>query len=328
MGDLDFGILEPWIADDRITDINYNSRQCWVDHLDKGRYPIEPFDAHEFMSALAFKISNYVNLPFNINAPILEAETRNLRISLLHQSVCRSGLSLSIRKTPATLRLNDQVIKTYAPVWVGDLLRSAVAARANLLISGLPGSGKTELIKYLMVSIPSYERVITIEDTLELRYGDIHPHKDHVSIKVSDRFGYEAAIKAALRQRPDWICVSEVRGREVLQWLQSSSTGASVLSTVHAENAVSIPQRLMHMMPDIDLTSQALLALIHSAIDLGIHLDVSSGPQGVKRKIREVVVFYLDDHDQPKTQVVYRRDEPHPVVTYDQLPIKGRHHAP
>jgi pilus assembly protein CpaF len=133
MDELNFGILEPWITDDRITDINYNSRQCWVDHLDKGRYPIEPFDAHEFMTALAFKISNYVNEPFNINSPILEAETRDLRISLLHQSVCRNGLSLSIRKTPAALRLNDQLMKAYAPVWVGNiLLRSAVTARANL----------------------------------------------------------------------------------------------------------------------------------------------------------------------------------------------------
>lgn len=328
MGDLDFGILEPWIQDDRITDINYNSKQCWVDHLDKGRYPIEPFDAHEFMSALAFKISNFVNLPFNINAPILEAETRNLRISLLHHSVCRSGLSLSIRKTPATLRLNDQLIKGYAPVWVGELLREAVHAKANILVSGLPGSGKTELVKYLMSSIPSVERVITIEDTLELRYGDIHPHKDHVSIKVSDRFDYEAAIKAALRQRPDWICVSEVRGREVLQLMQSSSTGASVLSTVHAENAVSIPQRLMHMMPDIDLTSQAMLSLIHSAIDIGIHLDVRSTPQGVKRKIKEVVVFDLDEHYQPKTNVIYRSGESLPEVPFAQLPLKGRHHAP
>lgn len=327
MADLDFGILEPWIADDRITDINYNSRQCWVDHLDKGRYPIEPFTAHEFMSALAFKISNYVNLPFNINAPILEAETRNLRISLLHHSVCRSGLSLSIRKTPATLRLNDQLIKGYAPGWVSELLRDAVRARANILVSGLPGSGKTELVKYLMNSIPSVERVITIEDTLELRYGDIHPHKDHVSIKVSDRFDYEAAIKAALRQRPDWICVSEVRGREVLQLMQSSSTGASVLSTVHAENAVSIPQRLMHMMPDIDLTSQAMLSLIHSAIDIGIHLDVRSTSQGVKRKIKEVVAFTQDDHYQPQTHVIYRFGESLPEVRFAQLPLTG-HHAP
>ena len=327
MDKLDFGILEPWIADERITDINYNSRQCWVDHLDKGRYPIEPFDAHEFMIALAFKIANFVNLPFNINSPILEAETRDLRISLLHQSVCRSGLSLSIRKTPATLRLNETLLKAYAPLWVGDLLHKAISSRANVLISGLPGSGKTELIKYLMTFIPSFERVITIEDTLELRYGDIHPHKDHVSIKVSDRFGYEAAIKAALRQRPDWICVSEVRGREVLQLLQSSSTGASVLSTVHAENARSIPQRLMHMMPDIDLTSQAMLALIHSAIDIGIHLDVRLTPKGIKRTIREVGYFHLDEHDQPKSILVYRDDHSATPLSFDDLPMKGRRHA-
>lgn len=328
MDKLNFGYLEPWIQDDRITDINYNSRQCWVDHLDKGRYPIEPFDAHEFMTALAFKIANFVNLPFNINSPILEAETRELRISLLHQSVSRSGLSLSIRKTPATLRLDEEQLMVYAPKWVGELLKAAVASHANVLISGLPGSGKTELVKYLMTVIPSYERVITIEDTLELRYGEIHPHKDHVSIKVSDRFSYEAAIKAALRQRPDWICVSEVRGREVLQLLQSSSTGASVLSTVHAENAHSIPQRLMHMMPDIDLTSQAMMALIHSAIDIGVHLEVTTTPEGIKRTIREVVFFHLDDWVHPKCLTLYRHDGSSLPLNYSSLPTKGRKHAP
>lgn len=327
MDNLNFGFLEPWIQDDRITDINYNSRQCWVDHLDKGRYPIEPFDAHEFMTALAFKIANFVNLPFNINSPIVEAETRDLRISLLHQSVSRSGLSLSIRKTPATLRLNEDQLNAYAPMWVGKLLKAAVASHANVLISGLPGSGKTELVKYLMTVIPSFERVITIEDTLELRYGEIHPHKDHVSIKVSDRFSYEAAIKAALRQRPDWICVSEVRGREVLQLLQSSSTGASVLSTVHAESAHSIPQRLMHMMPDIDLTSQAVMALIHSAIDIGVHMEVNTTPEGIKRTIREVVFYSLDDWFHPKSLTLYHHAEALSPMTYDSLPSKGRKHA-
>jgi pilus assembly protein CpaF len=140
--DFDFGLLSPWIKDDQITDINYNGKQVWVDHLQKGRYPIEPFSAHDFMQALAYKIANYVNLPFNISSPILEAETKELRISMIHQSVCRSGLSISIRKTPAFLRISDLMMKTYAPPWVIEFLKTAVKSRANILISGLPGSGK------------------------------------------------------------------------------------------------------------------------------------------------------------------------------------------
>ena len=324
--DFDFGYLSPWIKDDQITDINYNGKQVWVDHLQKGRYPIEPFNAHEFMQALAYKIANYVNLPFNISSPILEAETKELRISMLHQSVCRSGLSISIRKTPALLRISDLMMKTYAPQWVIDLLKNAVKSRANILISGLPGSGKTELVKYLMKNIPASQRVITIEDSLELRYGEIHPQKDHVMIKVGSLFDYEAAIKAALRQRPDWICVSEVRGREVMQLIQSCSTGASVLSTVHAENAHAIPQRLLHMMPDVDVTNPTLMALVHSTIDLGVHLEIQSSPKGIKRKIKEIVYFHLDDDFKSKSLLIYRDDEKGPEFHYDDLPKKGIHH--
>ncbi len=321
--DFDFGLLNPWIKDSLITDINYNGKQCWVDHLEKGRYPIEPFSAHDFMQALAYKIANYVNLPFNISSPILEAETHQLRISMLHQSVCRSGLSISIRKTPALLRISDQMMKAYAPNWVNDFLRDAIKGRANLLISGLPGSGKTELVKYLMKGIPAYQRVITIEDSLELRYGDIHPHKDHVMIKIGPLFDYEAAIKAALRQRPDWICVSEVRGREVMQLIQSCSTGASVLSTVHAENAQSIPQRLLHMMPDVDVTNTNLLALVHSTIDLGIHLEIQSSSKGIRRKIKEIVYFHLDGNFKPKNIVIYSDNGKYPEYRFDALPPKG-----
>jgi len=326
--DFEFGILSPWIRDDQITDINYNGKQCWVDHLEKGRYPIEPFTAHEFMQAFAYKIANYVNLPFNISSPILEAETKELRISMLHQSVCRSGLSISIRKTPALLRISDVMMKNYAPNWVIELLREAIKARSNILISGLPGSGKTELVKYLMKSIPASQRVITIEDSLELRYGEIHPQKDHVMIKISPLFDYEDAIKAALRQRPDWICVSEVRGREVMQLIQSCSTGASVLSTVHAENATAIPQRLLHMMPDVDVTNNNLLALVHSTLDFGLHIEIQSSPKGIRRKIKELVYYHLDEHFKPKTILIYKDDEKNPEIHFNDLPNKGIHREP
>jgi pilus assembly protein CpaF len=218
------------------------------------------------------------------------------------------------------------MMKTYAPSWVIDLLKTAVKSRANILISGLPGSGKTELVKYLMKNIPASQRVITIEDSLELRYGEIHPQKDHVMIKVSELFDYEAAIKAALRQRPDWICVSEVRGREVMQLIQSCSTGASVLSTVHAENAHSIPQRLLHMMPDVDVTNPTLLALVHSTIDLGVHLEIQSSPKGIKRKIKEIVYYHLDEHFTSKSLLIYRDDEKGDELHYEDLPKKGIHH--
>lgn len=111
-----------------------------------------------------------------------------------------------------------------------------------------------------------------------------------------------------------------------MQLIQSCSTGASVLSTVHAENAHSIPQRLLHMMPDVDVTNPTLLALVHSTIDLGVHLEIQSSQKGIKRKIKEIVYFHLDDNFKSKSLLVYRDDEMHAELHYEDLPKKGIHH--
>jgi pilus assembly protein CpaF len=309
--EFDFGVLQSYIDDPMITDINYNGHQCWVDHLERGRYPIEPFQAHEFMQSLVYKIANYVNLPFNATSPVLEAETKELRISMVHHSVARGGISISLRKTPSVSRLHDPKtgIHTYAPDWVIRYLQEAVIARKNIIISGLPGSGKTEMVKYLMESISPTQRVITIEDSLELRYGDMYPHKDNVMLKVQEHFSYEMAIKTSLRQRPDWICVSEVRGNEILYLLQSVSTGTSLISTIHAESAYAIPYRMMLMMPGIQLTNASLNTLLHDAIDLGVHLELIHDQKGIHRKIREVVTYHVNEQYTSGKETIYELKE-------------------
>lgn len=305
--EFDFGLLQPWIDDINITDINFNGKQCWIDHLKKGRYRVEGFEGEEFIQSLVYKIANYVNLPFNTSSPVIEAETDHLRISILHPSIARGGISLSIRKTPSFCRLHDSEngISTYAPKDIINQLQNAVKHHKNIMVSGLPGSGKTELVKYLMESIPPYERVITIEDTLELRYGEMYPTKDHVMLKVKDHFDYALAIKTSLRQRPDWICISEVRGQEIIHLLQSVSTGTKLISTIHAESAKSIPFRMMAMMPGSEMTNQNLNLLIHDTLDLGIHLEMVSTPKGIVRRIREIVAFGLDENHRSTQEVIY-----------------------
>ncbi len=305
--ELNFGLLQKYIDDSFITDINYNGEQLWIDHLSKGRYAIDDFKAHEFMQQLVYKIANLVNLPFNNQSPVIEAETKDLRISLLHPSIARGGISLSIRKTPSVCRLHDPQtgISTYAPKWVIEYLQNAIMTSKNIMVSGLPGSGKTELVKYLMEFIPPSERVITIEDTLELRYGDIHPKKDNVMIKTKENFDYEQAIKSSLRQRPNWICISEVRGKEIIHLLQSVSTGTKLISTIHAESAYAIPFRMMVMMPGSELTNQSLNTLIHDTLDIGIHIDVMVKQSGIVRRIREIVSYKIDENYKCIKECIY-----------------------
>src|SRR5690554_4213045 len=298
MNDFDFTVLNPYIEDDYITDINYNGEQLWVDHLKKGRYMINDFDQHHECMQIGYRFANYANLTFNAVSPVVEAETDQLRISLIHSSVCKK-ISISIRKTPTVMRLNDRLLKrqNYAPMWVIKFLIECVKIKSNIIVSGLPGAGKTELIKYLSQYIEANQRVITIEDTYEIRYADLHPKSDCVSLKVNERFDYPSAIKACLRQRPDWMLVSEVRGKEVVNLLQSVSTGANLLSTIHAPSASHIPRRLLHMFPGVEMSNDVLYQMIYDVIDVGVHVEASISKKGVSRYIKEVVVFEVKNNE-------------------------------
>lgn len=305
MNDFDFGPLSSFIEDELITDINYNGKQLWIDHLQKGRY-CENFEDDEFIQQFCFKMANYVNCSFNVTSPILEAETKDLRISILHESIAKSGHSVSIRKTPAVLRLVDSKMmkEKYASSDVLKLLKRMVENHCNIIVSGLPSSGKTELVKYLTQFIPPNERIITIEDTLELRAHDIYEDKDIVALRVSDRFTYVDAIKASLRQRPDWILVSEVRSHEIVHLLESISTGTHLISTIHAYDATKIPKRILHMFKDVELSNQVILNNIYDSIDFGIHLEATITSTGVKRAIKQIVCFEVKE-DQAIATMIY-----------------------
>lgn len=320
MNEFDFGFLTEFIEDPLITDINYNGRHLWIDHLQKGRYAIDQIPLPSFFEQMSYKFANFVNMPFNAIHPVVEAETDQLRISIIHTSVS-SQLSISIRKTPAVMRLTPAILKKqkYAPSWLLALLAKWVVMKCNIIISGLPGAGKTELLKYLMQYIDPAQRVITIEDTCEIRYSDLFPQSDSVSLKVSERFDYTSAIKSCLRQRPDWMLVSEVRSHEIVSLLQSVSTGASLLSTIHASSAQGIPQRILHMFPGVELSNDVLLTMIYETLDVGIHVEASITKQGIRRYIREVVCYSVDEGVM-NTTLVYKTDQSEEPFT--QWPVK------
>ncbi len=311
MNEFDYGVLTPYIKDVNITDINFNGRELWVDHLVKGRYRIKDFTDIHFMEQLCYKLANHTNLPFNASFPVVESETSQMRISIVHNSIARSGNSISIRKTPAIIRLNDEMLlqTKYANKAILNFLKLCVENHANVMVSGLPGSGKTELVKYLSNYILPHERVITIEDSLEIQYAVIHPSKDSVMMKVNEHFNYETAIKTCLRQRPNWILVSEVRSHEVVQLLQSVSTGAKLLSTIHSDKASSIPKRILHMFPGVELTNKTLLHMIHEVIDIGIHVESVVSTKGIQRYIKEICYFTVDEMSNMIVETIYHKDK-------------------
>lgn len=295
-----FGDLLKYILDENITDINW-SRGLWINDLEKGRYKVENFVLDDtFIQQFYTRISNLMNMQFNQNNPLLEAETDSLRISILHDSVTNTGISISIRKTPAIRRINrDRLIQErYCTEEIDTFMENAIRAHCTVIVGGLPGVGKTEYIKYLTNYIPAFERVYTIEDNLELRYAAINPDKDCVEIKVSENFGYADALKASKRQLPTWVLLAEARGEEVKYLLENISAGVHCLTTIHLDDAGKIPDRLRNMGQNINEND------VYSFVDIGVLLQsfVKEGEK-ITRHIAQIMCLSRNEERNEKVMI-------------------------
>lgn len=289
----DYGILYPYVVEDAVTDINWNGRQLWIDDLEKGRYMAPEVLPDAFVERFILLLSNVASVPFNRMNPVLEAETEELRISVVHSCVAHSGATISLRKIPVVRRLekSEMVQSGYCSEEICNFLTNCIQAHCSIAICGLPGTGKTELLKFLTRFIPATERVITIEDTLEIHYPKINPNKDCVEMKVAEHFSYTEAIKTCLRQLPKWILLSEVRSGEVRYLLESLSTGTNGITTLHTDDVRNIPDRIKNMVGDAD----DLLRIendIYRFIDIGILVKSSVGEDGkIRRFIDQIGIF-------------------------------------
>lgn len=306
-----FGPLQELVRDDMITDINCNSHTIWVDHVKNGRYEIKDIEMDsDDLSNLAYIIANKNNAQFNTVNPILEAELPALRLQFVHNSVAKSGTSLSLRKTPITARIDVKTIEKddYCSPECLSFLHAMIKAKMNSIICGLTGSGKTELAKFLAGWTNNWERIITIEDTLELHLLTIYPEKDIVELQVNKIVDYDGAIKSCMRMKPTWILLSEARSYEVKELLKSISTGARIITTLHTDDAREIPKRILNMFEDNELSNDKIEAMVYDYVDVGIHIKNQISEGSSHRYIDQLVVFYIDEKNVPQKELIYECD--------------------
>lgn len=289
-----YGELLEYIKDDKVTDINYDGTHLWIDHLEEGKYKSELQLTENFINQFCTRIANVVSQNFNKYNNILEAETDTLRISIIHQSVAQGGVAISIRKTPLVCRLEEgEMIRGgYASEEVLDFLRACIVGHMNVVFCGLPGSGKTELLKYLTRFIPKEEKVITIEDNLEIHYSAINPEHHCVELKVGEQIlPYTQAIKVSLRQNAEWILLSEARSKEVKYLLESFSTGLHGLTTLHTDDVRKVPDRILNMM-DGGMDTKRLENDIYTFINVGVLLRKKVLADGsITRYVDQICIY-------------------------------------
>lgn len=310
---IDFGPLQKYLDDDDVTDISYsNGGQVWLKTLQKGVYRIEePEINNALMEKIAFQCSNAMGKTFNMAQPFLDAEGTELRLNFVHESIARNGIAAVLRKTPAKVRLNKDKLITehYVTENIHDFLIECVHGHCNIIVSGETGSGKTEFVKYLAAHTKDNEKIITIEDTLELHLDRIFPHRDIVAMKTNNIASYTEVLVTCMRQNPIWILLSEVRSAEAVMAVRNSiSSGHKILSTIHADKATSIPTRLYSLL-ESNIDIEQFLATIHRYIQLGVHIRGYYSKQygRFQREIVEIAEFFVDENNKPGSNVIYQK---------------------
>lgn len=293
-----FGVFWKYIKEPDVTDVDYNGSKLWITDLKKGRYEVEEEISKSFLDTFTHNIGNCVNKQFNNANKILEADTKELRISIVHPSVAASGISVCIRKSPPIVRNTiDGMIKSgYCPEKILHLLMNCVIAKMNFVFGGEPGAGKTECAKFFMQFIPKEERVITIEDSLEIHYPDINSGADAVELRICTGFDYTDAIKTCLRQNPKWLMLSEARSVEVTSLLEQWSTGVNGFTTIHLDDLHKLPDRIQNMMNNVNDAAR-MENRIYRYVNVGILIRRKKEMDGsVKRYIDQLCFYAREEH--------------------------------
>ena len=310
---IEFGPLKQYLDDDNITDISYsNGGQLWLKSLDKGVYRADQQEVNNaLIEKIAFQCSNVMGKTFNMAHPFLDSESAELRMNFVHDSIARNGIAAVFRKTPAKIRLEKSKLlnEKYVTLSIHDFLINCVKGHCNIIVCGETGSGKTELVKYLASHTATNEKIITIEDTLELHLDRIFPTRDIVAMKTNNIASYSDVLVTCMRQNPKWILLSEVRSAEAVTAVRNSiSSGHNILSTIHADKAESIPHR-MYSLLESNIDVDQFLKTIYRYVQLGIFVRGRYDPRE-KRFVREVAgvtEFYVTDENEAKFNNIYKK---------------------
>ena len=295
---LGLGPIEPFIRDPEITEVMVNShRVVYIERGGKIYRTDVSFRNEEDLRRTIDKIVGRVGRRIDDSSPYVDARlTDGSRVNAIIPPLAIHGSALTIRKFSADPFTAKDLIDfgTLTPELV-PFLDACVRGRLNILVSGGTGAGKTTLLNVLSAFLPEDERIITIEDSAELRLQQPHVVSLEYrppNIEGQGEVSIRDLVRNALRMRPDRIVVGEVRGGETLDMLQAMNTGHDgSISTIHANSPRDVLSRLetLALMAGMDLTVRALREQVSAAIDLIVH--VARFQDGVRRvaNVTEVV---------------------------------------
>ena len=305
-----FGPFLPYLQNDDVTDICWNGQDLWVDDIYKGRYKLKGEEVSPnmklFVDQFSSRVANLAGVAFNQYDTLLETQIGLFRISIVHSYAAHTGTSVAIRRTSDKCRLEEEwcLENGYTTKEIWDFLPKIVKSGFSVIAGGLPGTGKTELLKLLSQSIPPYERAIVIEDSPEFHYRSINPESDCTEWKISETFTYEMALKASLRQRPDWNILAEARGREALYLMENFSSGLKVLTSTHLDEYYNLVSRMENMIAEPMLADRIKNEMYLRGICVAVlKRTIQEDGSGIKRHLDQLA-FLSRENGEPTTTLI------------------------
>ncbi|MGG5170992.1 CpaF family protein [Pseudarthrobacter sp. J1738] len=279
---LGHGPIQRYLDDPSVTEIMVNSAdQIYVERQGKLIKTDTKFASEDALRRVIERVVSRVGRRIDESSPLVDARLADgSRVNAIIPPLALNGAALTIRKFAREALTVQKLIEfgSMSPE-IAELLKACVLARMNIIVSGGTGTGKTTMLNVLSSFIPATDRIITIEDAVELQL-----QQDHVvrlesrppNIEGRGEISIRDLVRNSLRMRPDRIVVGEVRGGESLDMLQAMNTGHDgSLSTVHANSPRDAIARLetLVLMSGMDLPLRAIREQVASAVNLIVHIS-------------------------------------------------------
>ena len=301
-----------YLDDADVTDLDFNCGNIWQSRVSSIPVKIEDSDLNEkYWENFSALVGKSVNCNFNPQEHTAMADTQTLRITCLHKSQSKSGLTnVNIRKSHGGLRINREIAleNGYCTEEIMNMLENCVRAHESIVFCGLPATGKTEALKLFASVIPKYEKVITIEDVAEIHYPLVNIDASCAELKVTNG-NYRNPMETALRMNARRILMGEIRGGNDMEaFLECVSNGIPIMTTTHTNDARMFPDRGVNMLHD-GANAERVRASLHSYVNLSVLLRLKVSPDGkVKRYIDQVCFFSRDDISNENIAILVVKD--------------------